>query len=484
MTSIKIRSLSSGYDQQVHLLFDQVSLDLDDTWKLGITGDNGVGKTTFLKILSGEIPYQGQIQADQAFQYFPQPIEKSSDMPALFALQQLQFFEQWELERECELLKLRKELIWAPLSQLSGGELTKLLLALLFIDTTSFPLIDEPTNHLDKESREHVRDYLKAKQGYIVVSHDTDFMNAVCDHLLIIDQQIIKLYAGNFYDIIEQKALEEREVNDKNNRLAKEIDRLNDTAIEKKRWGSLRESDNKGRNIAARLNKRAKAIEQRKAREIEQKKQLMVKTTTTDSLTLSPQYAIREPLLLVEDFSLRYDQEWLFEPISFSIKNGDRIVLDGRNGSGKTSILEHIMGLGNAEQAGRVLSSENLTVSLIKQDYDTYKGSLQVFAEEQALDYTTFLNCLHKLGMERIVFETPIELMSMGQQKKVEVAKSLLTPAELFIWDEPLNYLDFRNREQLIETIEVYQPTLLFVEHDSGFQKIATQTVRIQPLSR
>lgn len=103
------------------------------------------------------------------------------------------------------------------------------------------------------------------------------------------------------------------------------------------------------------------------------------------------------------------------------------------------------------------------------------------FAEAQGLDYTVFLNNLHKLGMPRDVFNTRIELMSMGQRKKVELAKSLSLPAELYIWDEPLNYLDVFNQEQLERLISAVQPTMLLIEHDQTFiERVATKVVALE----
>ena len=478
--TISIENVTFGYDIQGRLLFEDMSFDFDDRWKLGIIGKNGVGKTTFLKLLLDILPYKGSIRFNNTFHYFPLDLSGIDEhKPALLILQEFADFDQWELERECELLKLNKHLLWAPLQQYSGGERTKLLLAFSFIDDTSFPLIDEPTNHLDKKSREQVQAYLNTKKGYIVVSHDQQFMEAVTDHLLIIDHRNADLYTGDFQDILLQRNLEEQEIALNNKKLKKEIERLDKTAQEKKIWGTLRENDNKGRNIAARLNKRAKAIEQRKNREVEKKKSLLVNTYIEEHLPMYVKQSLHDTLLSFHQFSLRYDQDWLFEPVSFSIKKGERVIISGDNGSGKTSILKEIMQIGTAETKGQMFFDNKIAISYIRQDFYQYKGSIIDFCHEHHLDYTQFLNCLHKLGMERHAFDTEIELLSMGQRKKIEVAKSLLTPAELYIWDEPLNYLDSYNQQQLLKVIHRYQPSLLVIEHDSIMQDITNRIIHL-----
>ena len=118
--TISIENVTFGYDIQGRLLFEDMSFDFDDRWKLGIIGKNGVGKTTFLKLLLDILPYKGSIRSNNTFHYFPLDLSGIDEqMPALLILQEFADFDQWELERECELLKLNKHLLWAPLQQYS-----------------------------------------------------------------------------------------------------------------------------------------------------------------------------------------------------------------------------------------------------------------------------------------------------------------------------------------------------------------------------
>ena len=206
MTTIHITHLTFGFDKQVDLLFDDTDLVIDTSWKLGLVGRNGRGKTTLLQLLLGNYPYQGEIQFPLQPVYFPVAVTET-DQLTYYALSEVVDFELWELEREMNLIQLDPQVLWQPYQTLSGGEQTKILLALLFTQNEFFPLIDEPTNHLDLQGRQHVADYLQRKDGFIVVSHDRQFLNQVTDHTLAIEKSQLVLYQGNFSTYEEQKKL-------------------------------------------------------------------------------------------------------------------------------------------------------------------------------------------------------------------------------------------------------------------------------------
>ena len=131
--------------------------------------------------------------------------------------------------------------------------------------------------------------------------------------------------------------------------------------------------------------------------------------------------------------------------------------------------------------AGNRQTPQGVSQSVIRQHHADNTGMLKDFAHSQGIDYTLFLNNLRILGFGRDVFQVAIEHMSNGQQKKVEFAKSLGLPAELYIWDEPLNYLDVFNQQQIEAMITRYKPTLLFVEHDAVFvERVATKVIKLE----
>ena len=496
MPTIEIKNLTFGFDVQTTNLFEQTDLTIQSEWKLGLIGRNGRGKTTLLKLLMGDYPYSGKIEHRLNFTYFPQKVADKEQL-TYYVLQELSDFEQWKIERELNLLQVEADILWRPFSSLSGGEQTKVLLTLLFVDDINYPLIDEPTNHLDVTAREQVATYLREKkQGFIVVSHDRSFVDKVVDHVLSIEKSQLILYQGNFSVYEEQKGMRDQFEQEQNVKLKKEIGRLKTSAKEKADWSLSRESDNQGNAHikgsggtghdgftsarAKRMMKRSKAIVKRMEDQAAEKEQLLKDIEYIDPLSMNYQPSHRKQLLTVEQLQLSYGERTLFAPLSFEISKGNRVAIQGPNGSGKSSIIQYLLGTFQGEATGNVMQPQGVTISYVRQNYEDNRGTLTEFAEEHGLSYQDLLNNLFKLGVERKVFQNRIEDMSMGQRKRVELAKSLATPAELFIWDEPLNYLDVFNHKQLEEIIQEVQPTMLIVEHDTTFlENVASKVISI-----
>lgn len=172
MSSIVIKNLTFEYEGGREKIFRDASFSLDSSWKTGLIGRNGRGKTTFLNLLIGKYEYKGQIDSNLDFSYFPYEVSN----PGAMALEIIQGIapqaEDWEFIREASLLDVDAEAIYRPFNTLSNGEQTKLLLSALFLNKGKFLLIDEPKNHLDNGARHAVAKYLKSKSGFILVSHD------------------------------------------------------------------------------------------------------------------------------------------------------------------------------------------------------------------------------------------------------------------------------------------------------------------------
>ena len=134
-------------------------------------------------------------------------------------------------------------------------------------------------------------------------------------------------------------------------------------------------------------------------------------------------------------------------------------------------MIDALLGEFSGEIKGTIHRANGLKISRVRQNYESNQGTLEDFAEKEGLNYSQFLNNLRKLGMERHVFANCIQNMSMGQRKKVELAKSLSQSAHLYIWDEPLNYLDVFNQKQILELLQRVKPTMILIEHDAYFVK-------------
>ena len=200
----------------------------------------------------------------------------------------------------------------------------------------------------------------------------------------------------------------------------------------------------------------------------------------------------KNTIINVRDYTVRYagSEKPVFPPLTFSVKNGDRIALNGGNGCGKSTLIKSILrsaGIdifdADIEEYGICETASGLIISYVDQDTSGLRGSINDLCEQRGIDLSMFCTVLRQLDLERSQFAKPVEDYSEGQKKKLLIAASLLTPAHLYIWDEPLNYIDVFSRMQIESLITRYRPTLLFVEHDRRFREdIATDTIELGAL--
>lgn len=498
MSQIKINDLSFTYPGSFAPVFEHCSFQIDTDWRLGFTGRNGRGKTTFLRLLAGELDSRGSITKSVDCDYFPFPVARPA-LPAGEALDAIvPDLERWRLLREMAALRLDEALLSRPYASLSPGEGTKLLLALLFARENRFLLIDEPTNHLDLAGRELVSRYLRGKKGFILVSHDRAFLDGCVDHILSINKTSIEVQRGNFSSWWENRERRDQFELAENEKLKKEIRRLKDTARQKAQWSDRAESRKKGAAAAAapggenkmgrgprqaakaaKSMARAKAIEGRQQAAIEEKSKLLKDLESSAELKLRQLPCRSERLLLARELCVDYGAGPVFEGLSFTLARGERLALRGKNGCGKSSLLKLVCGE-DIPHSGIFERASGLVISYVPQDSSFLRGDLAAFAEESGIDESLFKAILHKLGFERTQFEKDMADFSAGQKKKVLLARSLCEPAHLHVWDEPLNYVDVLSRMQLEELLLKSAPTLLFVEHDKVFcDKIATKIIKL-----
>lgn len=497
MSNIRISNLSFRYEDSSGNVFNNLNLNLDSTWKLGLVGRNGRGKTTFLNLLRGKLDGLGEIRTHLNFSYYPISIKNPANI-TLYELQKQVSFEEWELERELNLMNVDPNLLWQPFNTLSGGEQTKVLLGLSFTDKDSFALIDEPTNHLDEDSRKEISNYLgKHEKGYIVVSHDRDFLNQVTDHILAIENTEIHLYQGNFAAYEDTKQKRDEFNREKNQKLKGEIRTLNESRLRLKGYSSKSENQknakahsneihayiNKGfySHKAAKVMQRSKNVERRMNDDIQAKQGLMTNIEEIPELTMNFQPNYHQTLLETQHLDLQVDDRSLFKNLNLVVKNHGIISLEGKNGSGKSTFLKMLLGKARAvNYQGKYELANGLSISYLPQKFTEYHGTLHNFAYEHKISYEELLNNLKKMGFPRASFNTPIEEMSMGQQKRVAIARSLVEPADLYLWDEPANYLDVFNQDQLIELLKKIKPAMLLIEHDEYFiDQVADRRVKL-----
>ncbi|MCL2548236.1 MAG: ABC-F type ribosomal protection protein [Symbiobacteriaceae bacterium] len=523
MPKIIINKLNFIYEGFYEPIFVDLSAELDSSWKLGLVGRNGMGKTTLLRLLTGELPAEGAISAQVAFDYFPPLVqEKETTLQAIRALiadfdgmeQEIlacaasaandrealqrygelqQYYQQLDgyiidelIEAEVGRLGVTAEALQRPFATLSGGERTKVMLAALFLKKDNFLLIDEPTDHLDLEGRRAVASYLSSKKGFILVSHDRRFLDAIIDHVLVLEKKRVTLRQGSFSAYLEDKQREDAAELERNERLQQQISSLERSARQKRTWSDRVEATKIGHGVgdrgyvghkAAKMMKRALTIERRQDTAIAEKRALLKHIDYAPELRIGNLPYHRRILVEARELTLSYGDMPLFAPRTFAISTTERIALRGANGSGKTTLLKAIMGA-MQPHSGILRIGSGLRISLVAQETAFLHGDLREYALAEGIDESLFKAILRKLDFLRSDFEKDMANFSQGEKKKVLLAASLSAPSHLYLWDEPLNFIDYYSREQILQLLCAYQPTMLFVEHDQFFcEQVATRYI-------
>ncbi|MBQ7463868.1 MAG: ABC-F family ATP-binding cassette domain-containing protein [Lachnospiraceae bacterium] len=532
MSILQVSDLTFCYEGSFDNIFENVSFRVDTDWKLGFTGRNGKGKTTFLRLLLGEYEYSGSITTDSRFDYFPYPMQKDDMEKTVMELKDTwkPACEDWQILCELSGLDADPEILYRPVGTLSQGERTKAMLAVLFSGENEFLLIDEPTNHLDGSARQTVTGYLSKKKSFILVSHDRVMLDSVCDHMLVLNRDSIEVVSGNFSSWWDNKEKKDAFAIAENEKHTKEIGKLKASADRADRWASKNENTKIGfdpvrendRSISTRsyigaktkkMQSRVKNFERRMERQIAEKEGLLNDIETVEDIRLTPLLHHKKTLVECRDLSLGYEgNDMIIKALTFSVLQGEIVFLNGRNGCGKSSLIKALLARANHPDAaagdntrtknsqkdaaagsntrtkdihptapgterseliteGLLSVAGSIVISYISQDTSFLKGPLKEYAESRGLDYSLLLTLLRKLDLNRIQFEKNMEDFSEGQKKKVLIASSLLTPAHLYIWDEPLNYIDVFSRMQIEKLIENCHPTMILVEHDEAFRK-------------
>ncbi len=326
-----------------------------------------------------------------------------------------------------------------------------------------------------------------------MVSHDRHFIDQVIDHVLSIDRAKIQLFAGNYETWAAEYQRENQSELAEKQHLQKEIGRLKATANTMERWAGHAEgqkqkshqSDQHARidkgfigHKAAKVMKRSKNTLRRTEKDIEVKQSLLKNVDEVAPLKLNSIQPPQKYLLQVDGLQVQQAGTILNQPLSFDLKRGQRLILFGPNGMGKTTIVNAIMGDKELLAGGTVTRPASLRISYLSQNFEDLKGSIQSYADQFGIELNDLLNTLRKLGFERVAFNEDLKDLSMGQKRKISLARSLCEPANLYIWDEPLNYLDVITRKQIQDLILQKRPSMLIIDHDEAF----IEAVKTAPL--
>jgi len=531
------RNVSFAYPGGEHPVFTHLDLIIDTGWRTALVGGNGRGKTTLLRLLAGRLtPDSGEIERPVACALFSEAesgapgtareaarllagpfAQLEADIERLLARGDERALARYgelestyrslggyeidaRLDRELDALGFGESKRLRPMGSLSGGEQTRCQLAGLFAAPAAFPLIDEPTNHLDLAGRGLLAEYLAAKTGFLLVSHDRALLDAVATNLIALNPDTVEHHRLRYSQWREAMATRLAAQAQANAHLKKDIRRL-EAAADARREGALaRESDKTagGRRRlpserlsdkgfigaqAARQMKRALAAEQRAQHAAAERRETLADVEKVYALKLAePRSPLSRdgPLIRAKRLTVVRDGP-LFSPITFDVRPGERVAVLGHNGSGKTSLLDAIAG-GDVRVSGELRVPKRLQVSRVCQVPRWRSGLLRHRLEEACLDEGDFRQIMAALGVRGAVLEQPLERLSQGQLKKVELARSIFEPAHLLLWDEPLNYVDVDTRERIEAMLCSARTTMLFVEHDARFvERLASTSITLEP---
>ena len=318
---ISIRNLSFTYEGSYEPVFENLNLNLDTRWRLGLIGRNGRGKTTLLRLLQHALPHTGAVDVPLTPVYFPFSVDDPSQL-TLFVMQQAApDAEDWQLMREAKLLKITEDALYRPFDTLSRGEQTKALLCALFAREDVYPLIDEPTNHLDAHGRALVADYLRQKDGFLLVSHDRAFLNRCIDHVLSLNKSDAWTMQGNYNTWEERFNRQNASEMARNEDLKRDISRLEESARRAAVWSAKGEKDkfhtapsevaavDRGYvgAKAASMMKRSLNTLRRRERAIEEKSALLHNVEQVGELKLETLRHPKQTLISANDARVQYE---------------------------------------------------------------------------------------------------------------------------------------------------------------------------------
>lgn len=497
MSMIQISNLNFTWPGNTEPVFENASFQIDSSWKLGLIGRNGAGKSTLFYLLCHPQKFPGILQSKEVFEVFPYTIPKEckSGWDLFHTLNP--FEEDWQIQAELALMNADERILEQDLDEVSPGERMKIMLACLFVQPDRFLLLDEPFSFLDDPTRKQMKEYLKHKQSYILVSHDRDLLEECTDHILSLEKRGIRLIKGRYsaWEKDRQDYLESEK--QKNKKLKGEITRLEKSQARSLNWsrqaekGKMKSQPNEkldrgfASHKAAKLMKRTKNLERRLEQSVQERKSLLHESDEIEPLKISCLQAPVKVLAKIDIKQAWYGDHPVYDhPLRLEIHPGERIALTGANGSGKSTLLELLKADSHLERPlqmeGEIRLWNGLVISYVSQEMTNLQGSFQNYIGKHHIDRSLFFTILRKMGFEREVFEHNLDDLSQGQKKKVALARSICTPAHLYIWDEPLNYLDILSRIQIEQMILAQQPTMIYVEHDQTFiSRTATRIVNL-----
>lgn len=440
---LQISNLSFSYQNQP--LLEKINLALSAPEKVAIIGDNGTGKTTLLRLISGELcPDDGSIKLTGNVGF----------------LRQTQ----------------------ADLQDKSGGERTQIRLSELFRQNPEILLLDEPTNNLDAESKAWLLRNLRGYRGLaLVVSHDRDFLQAVAEKIIYLHDGEAEVFLGDYASFRARQVQMQHEkmqnyerARQTKKKLTQQLKIAHDRAHKSNRRSYDKISDESrlrynGQRMAAQnsAGKVLRATESRLEQIAAVDKPLERKTYSAE---VSANFLHDRKLLEVRNLSKIYNQKILFENLNFAVRTSERVRVCGRNGSGKSTLFQIILGSLEPD-SGEVWLAPDLKIGYISQDVAGFNLEKSFLAQSGEFNQTEIFRAAATMDFTPQDLFRPVGALSRGQLTKLAILRLILRPLDLVIIDEITNHIDIRARENIESALKNYRGAILAATHDEAFAR-------------
>ncbi|HZJ82547.1 MAG TPA: ABC-F type ribosomal protection protein [Clostridia bacterium] len=489
--NLSFKGLSKGYDGKT--IFENIDGQINDGDKIGLVGANGIGKTTLVRVLTGEetkdagdITYSPSYIKTLYIQQYPEFHEGVSLYEDIlkFSSKNRDDRNIYDIEGIAKMA-LNKvgfhEKQWAQEAiSLSGGEKTKLMLARMFVGEFDFLILDEPTNHLDMESYMWLESFTEnLDKPMLVISHDRFFLDKVVNRIWEMTTEGLKTYEGNYSNYRIQKEIETKTIIREHQKQETTIQELKGMINDRENWyHKAHKSAGQNDFLRSKAKKHASTLKAKRT----QLERIEKEKVDKPRKELSPAFDVinkniigkKFPRFLIQgkNVTKKFGRKTIFKNLSFNIERGDKIALIGANGCGKTTFLKTLCGIYD-DYSGTIRIGPSLNMAYFSQELETlnYKATiLEDVLTEGCTSQEARLLLASLLFRGDDVYKR-IDNLSMGEKGRVAFAKLILSGANLLVLDEPTNYMDIESKEKVEEALEQFQGSIIFVSHDRYFIK-------------
>jgi ATP-binding cassette subfamily F protein 3 len=481
-------------------VFENINGRVERGDRIGLIGGNGIGKSTLVKILSGEeCTDMGKLEVSSSVKilYIEQYPKFSENVSVYEELYKSTFNNSSNIkspdavtQKALNTIGLTEKFWRIEARNLSGGEKTKLMLGKVLVSDFNLLILDEPTNHLDMESCKWLEEYLEQlNKTILVISHDRFFLDKVVNKIWELTADNLKVYKGNYSKYKIQKETEFKSQLKEYEKQQTRIENLERAIENRKNWYASAHKTAGQNDFYRSKAKKHTSVLKAKKRELEK---LEKNKTEKPKKSKSPAFEVINkniiddklpPILIrVENLTKSYGTRTVFKDVFFDIKRGDKIAVIGANGTGKTTLLKIINGL-DQNYDGTVSISPSVKFGYFSQEIsnldlnDTILNNL-LLTGATVNEVRLLLAGLLFKGDD---VNKKVANLSMGERSRVAFAKLILSGANLLILDEPTNYMDIISREKVEDVLDEYQGSILFVSHDRYFiKRIANKILKIE----